>query len=120
MTAGGLVGLNGQNNYPSPSVATSYAAGAIIGTEYAGGLIGSDNYAGVERTVKRAYWDMTMSGITNPSRGAGAPANDHGIKGLSNKKFEFGLPRGFDPKIWKEDAGINGGLPYLINNPPPK
>jgi hypothetical protein len=28
------------------------------------------------------------------------------------------LPKGFDPKIWNKDSNVNGGLPYLIANPP--
>jgi hypothetical protein len=61
---------------------------------------------------------MTTSGITNPGQGAGNVANDPGITGLSDSKLKSGLPKGFNPKIWNEDSNINGGLPYLIANPP--
>jgi hypothetical protein len=37
---------------------------------------------------------------------------------LSDSKLKSGLPKGFNPKIWNEDSNINGGLPYLIANPP--
>jgi hypothetical protein len=114
--AGGLVGANeSESGYPHPSLLSSYATGTVVGTKWIGGLTGSDGTFG---GLKRTYWDMTTSGITDPSRGAGNVANDPGIKGLSDKKLKSGLPRGFDPKIWKEDSSINGGLPYLIANPP--
>jgi hypothetical protein len=46
--------------------------------------------------------------------------NVAGITGLTTAQFQSGLPTGFDPKIWAENPNINNGLPYLINNPPPK
>lgn len=123
--AGGLVGLNGQAHPFHSTISSSYSAGAVNRTERrsfaarSGGLIGADPYAFVS-DIKQSYWDETTSGITNPGEGAGVPAHDHGIKGLSDQKLKSGLPKGFNPKIWKEDSTVNGGLPYLINNPPPK
>jgi hypothetical protein len=113
--AGGLLGEN--DDGPYRSISSSYATGAVNGTKWGGGLIG---YGGFGSKVKHTFWDMTTSGITDPSQGAGNIANDPGIKGLSDKKLKSGLPSGFDPKIWNEDSTINNGLPYLINNPPPK
>jgi hypothetical protein len=46
--------------------------------------------------------------------------NDPGIKGLGNSELTSGLPKGFNPRVWTESPDINGGLPYLIANPPPK
>ena len=115
---GGLMGRNAPPTTGLHSISSSYAAGAVNGTGSAGGLLGYDFSS--NPTIKRTYWDMTTSGITNRSQGAGDPANDPGIKGLSDKKLKSGLPKGFNPKIWNEDSNINGGLPYLINNPPPK
>lgn len=57
------------------------------------------------------------TGITN-NQGAGDLANDPGVKGLSNTKLQSGLPKGFSPRVWAENPDINGGLPYLIANPP--
>jgi hypothetical protein len=65
-----------------------------------------------------AYWDTTTSGITNPSQGAGTPANDPGITGLTTDQLQSGLPAGFDPSVWGESANINNGMPYLLANPP--
>jgi hypothetical protein len=48
------------------------------------------------------------------------PPTIPGITGLTNKKFQSGLPMGFEPKVWAEKATINGGLPFLLANPPPK
>ena len=64
------------------------------------------------------YWDTTTSGITNLSQGAGSPANDPGITGETTAQLQAALPAGFDPAIWAENPSINGGLPYLIANPP--
>ncbi|MGH6876003.1 MAG: hypothetical protein ACREHV_01360 [Rhizomicrobium sp.] len=113
---GGLVGTN-TNADGYHSVSRCYSAGAVSGGSAVGGLIGADE---LTSTIKRAYWDTTTSGITNKGQGAGNVANDAGIKGLSNTKLQSGLPKGFDAKIWREGSGINGGLPYLIANPPAK
>jgi hypothetical protein len=59
-----------------------------------------------------------MSGITSPSQGAGAPANDPGITGLTNAQFKSGLPSGFDPAVWGRKGGVKGGLPYMLALPP--
>ncbi|HEX4080743.1 MAG TPA: GLUG motif-containing protein [Rhizomicrobium sp.] len=120
MAAGGLVGQN--ENYPGGyrSISRSYASAAVRGAiGYTGGLIGfDDNEFG--NTIERTYWDTTTSGITNLSQGAGNISNDPGIKGLSNTKLQAELPRGFNPRVWTENADINGGLPYLVANPPGK
>jgi hypothetical protein len=117
--AGGLIGRNGYNgDWPYYSISTSYATGEVNGaTGSTGGLIGYETAIGAS-FVKRSYWDMTTSGITDPGQGAGNVANEPGIKGLSDSKLKSGLPKGFNPKIWNEDSNINGGLPYLIANPP--
>jgi hypothetical protein len=100
------------------SISSSYATGEVNGTSgYTGGLIGFETYGGGSN-VKKAYWDMTTSGISDPSQGAGNVANDPGIKGLSDSQLKSGLPKGFNPKIWSEDSNINGGLPYLLANRP--
>jgi hypothetical protein len=108
--SGGLIGTNGGG-----AAAEAYSTGYIRG-KIKGGLIGYDDH-GVE---SNAYWDLKTSGINNPSQGAGNIANDPGITGLTTQQLQSGLPAGFDPKIWAEDPNINNGLPYLINNPPPK
>jgi hypothetical protein len=45
-------------------------------------------------------------------------ANNPGVTGLTTEQLQSGLPEGFDPSIWGESADINGGLPYLLANPP--
>nr|AYC79434.1 hypothetical protein [uncultured bacterium] len=110
--AGGLVGYN------SGIVDASYSTGTVTGGNFVGGLIGADiSTAG---SLTNTYWDFDTSGITDPNQGAGSPANDPGITGLTTKQFQSGLPTGFKNKIWAEDSSINNGLPYLIHNPPPK
>jgi hypothetical protein len=107
------VGIAGVN----PSIAAAYSTGAVSGGSGAliGGLIGKDT-AGTG--IVNAYWDLDTSGVSDPSQGAGNVANDPGITGLTTAQFQSGLPVGFDKKIWKEKATVNGGYPYLIANPP--
>ncbi|MEI9932852.1 MAG: hypothetical protein WDM89_20525 [Rhizomicrobium sp.] len=66
------------------------------------------------------YWDLDTSGISNPAQGAGNQASDPGITGLTTAQFQSGLPAGFDPGIWKQNAKLNNGYPYLIDNTPPR
>ncbi len=63
--------------------------------------------------------DLDTSGVSNPGQGAGQPANDPGITGLSDAALKSGLPSGFDPSVWGQSPGINNGYPYLLANPPP-
>jgi hypothetical protein len=108
---GGLVGS------ANAAILTSYSSGAIDGTsrDRIGGLVGSDGSGG----MKRDYWDVSTSGVTNPSAGAGNIANDPGITGLTTAQFSAKLPVSFSPKVWALNPNVNGGLPYLIANPPP-
>jgi hypothetical protein len=114
-SAGGLIGVNGdgENGIVSASYSTGKPNGA---SEATGGLIGSDESQ--SGSVTNSYWDTDSSGITNLGQGAGTPANDPGITGLSTAQLQTGLPAGFDPSIWAETPAINNGLPYLIANPP--
>ncbi|HEX3665770.1 MAG TPA: GLUG motif-containing protein [Rhizomicrobium sp.] len=110
-SAGGLTGVNGW------TISNSYSTGAPTGTGAAvGGSIGFDESQ--TGSLSNVYWDTTTSGITNLSQGAGNIPNDPGITGETTAQLQAGLPAGFDPTIWAENANINGGLPYLIANPP--
>jgi hypothetical protein len=111
---GGLVGLNA-----SP-ISYSYSTGSVSGEtgSLVGGLIGDDEAP--SGSLDDTYWDTDTSGITNLSQGAGNIDDDPGITGLTTEQFQSGLPAGFDPKVWAEEPNINGGLPYLLANPPPK
>jgi hypothetical protein len=111
---GGLVGAN------DDPINSSYSTGAVTGGAGAsvGGLIGVDRSE--HGAITDTYWDTETSGITDPSQGAGNIANDPGITGLTTAQFQAGLPAGFDPKVWSENSNINGGLPYLLSNEPPR
>ncbi|HEX4160746.1 MAG TPA: hypothetical protein VHY79_19920 [Rhizomicrobium sp.] len=109
-SSGGLVGLN------TADVGTSYSTGGVSGNGDIGGLIGEDGSQ--TGSLNDTYWDMDTSGITNPDQGAGYPVNDPGITGLTTGQLQSGLPAGFDPSVWGENANINNGLPYLLSNPP--
>jgi len=105
---GGLAG------FTSGTILESYSTGKVSG-KTKGGFLG---YDGTDMGNFTSYWDRDSSGIHNPGRGAGNIANDPGITGLTTAQFQAGLPANFDPRIWKEGPGVNGGLPYLKENPP--
>jgi hypothetical protein len=109
--AGGLLGTTS-----TTSITNAYSTGVVSGTNgaYLGGLIGGASNG----ALANDYWDTTTSGIANLSQGVGNIPNDPGITGETTAQLQAGLPSGFDPTIWAESPSINGGLPYLINNPP--
>jgi hypothetical protein len=111
-----LVGLS---EGTGTTITSSYSTGAVVGndSQYVGGFVGYDDSSG---DISESYWDVDTSGITDLSQGAGNVSNDPGITGLTSVQLQSGLPAGFDPSIWAENPEINGGLPYLIANPPPK
>jgi len=104
---GGFVGIINHNR-----IRKSYSTGAVSGR-------GKATVAGFEcfntgGFVKHSYWDTTTSGTDQGT----CDGNQKGIKGLTSQQLQSGLPDGFGPKIWAEDAAINNGFPYLIANPP--
>ncbi|MGD0143228.1 MAG: GLUG motif-containing protein [Rhizomicrobium sp.] len=111
---GGFGGLIGNDPY---SVTYSYATGAVSGRSGStmGGLVGESP---AEEVFIDDYWDTTTSGITNLSQGVGNISNQLHITGLTTAQLQSGLPTGFDLSIWGEDPSINGGLPYLLAQPP--
>ncbi len=112
-SVGGMVGYSLDG-----TIADSYSTGAPTGGSgsYVGGFIGDDGSASLSDT----YWDTTTSGVANLAQGAGNVANATGISGLTTAQLQAGLPPGFGRNTWKENARINGGLPYLVSNPPPR
>jgi hypothetical protein len=136
---GGLVGISQDSETPA-DVSNSYATGAATGSanSEAGGFIGENDatieysystgtassgsgsltggFAGTATsfTFADCYWDTTTSGMNDGIGGE----NISGITGLTTTQLQSGLPTGFDPTIWAQSPSINGGLPYLIANPP--
>jgi hypothetical protein len=108
---GGLACSNGSN---PGSISSSYATGAVGRAQdrVFGGLVGEDDSP--SGYITASYWDVTTSG-TKKAVGIGSAS---GITGLTTVQLQSGLPAGFDPAIWAENPSINGGLPYLISNPP--
>lgn len=105
---GGLLGYNGSYS----SVTRSYSTGAVdLAGGYVGGFAGEDDSRG---GMQDCYWDTDTSGTDNGVGGG----NEAGVTGLTTAQLQSGLPDGFDPTVWTEKAKINGGLPYLIANPP--
>ncbi len=125
--AGGFVGellnvkLHHDHGHGSvrATIKRSYSTGAVTGGGgTTGGFIGSE--AADDRSIlEDDYWDMTTSGITDPSQGVGTIVNRNGITGLTDSALKRGLPAGFSASVWAQSNSINDGLPYLIDNPPP-
>jgi hypothetical protein len=107
---GGLAGVIDQTS----TVTGSYSAGNVKGgTRHLtrGGFVGAISF---NNTFSDNYWDKTAGG----HRGVGNAVSVAGIIGLTDDELKSGLPAGFDPTIWAQSATVNGGLPYLIANPP--
>jgi hypothetical protein len=106
---GGLIGeeLGGLDS--------SYSTGAPAGgtQSYVGGLIGYDGSN--VGWIYYGYWDTSTSGM---SRGVGNYSSDAGVSGLTTAELQAGLPYGFNPTVWAENADINNGFPYLTGNGP--
>jgi len=114
---GGFVGCIGScADGMGGTIRRSYSIGRVpkLKPSYTGGFAGIDETAG---GISNAYWDMTTSGR---KRGTGNRGNEPGLRGTTTQQLQAGLPRGFSAEIWAEDPNINGGLPYLIANPPPQ
>lgn len=101
---GGLVGFNSgvlgySNSHASVSAPAGSNAGGAVGSDsgpvtntlsygtvaagtgsYIGGFVGFDGSSG---QMANDSWDMTTSGITDPSQGAGNIPNDPGITGFN-------------------------------------
>jgi hypothetical protein len=108
--AGGLVGAN------QAQIATSYSSGKVANSGTRGGLIGADQT--VSGYLTNDYWDTTTSTVVAAGRGAGTPANDPGITGLTTAQLQSALPTGFSSTVWRDNPSVNGGLPYLTAQPP--
>ncbi len=104
-------------SHDNQTIASSYSTGAVTGAagSVIGGFTGADGDA---PDIANSYWDTTTSGVTNLSQGAGDRSNDPGISGLTTSQLQAGLPVGFSSLVWGENPAINGGLPYLLANPP--
>ncbi|HEY2447111.1 MAG TPA: hypothetical protein VGI20_15365 [Rhizomicrobium sp.] len=104
---GGLIGYN-----EGAKTTSSYSTGAATGGSSDGGFAGFDDNTPAYKTC---YWDTTTSGT---DKATGNQPNVRGITGLTTTQLTSGLPPGLSPRIWSEDPKINGGLPYLLANPP--
>jgi hypothetical protein len=117
--------LGGYNDYggfagrADTAIIASYSTGTINEQtdrlEIVGGFVGFDGSGG----MKADYWDLTTSGVSQTSAGAGNVKSDPGITGLTKDQLSAKLPAGFLPAVWAINPKTNGGLPYLIANPPP-
>lgn len=104
--------VGGFAGYNSNTISKSYSTGSVTGTLETGGFVGEDS-AG---TYTDDYWDTTTSG-TSQAEGTGASLP---IVGYTNSQMKGKSlsSLGFSGSIWKRSSGVNGGLPYLKNNPP--
>jgi hypothetical protein len=111
VVAGGLLGDDGYKNQITSSYSTGTVSVSGGSYPYAGGLVG---IAGGDSTYANDYWDTTTSG-TETGVGSGSSS---GISALTTADLQSGLPEGFLPTIWREKSKTEGGLPFLIANPP--
>lgn len=117
-SAGGLIGHDMDIQGATDAVSASYSTGFVTGStaDALGGSVGIDqSHTG---TFVHIYWDTDTSGVTNLSQGAGNIADDPGLTGQTTAQLVTKLPKGLKNSIWGEDPDINGGLPYLLANPP--
>jgi hypothetical protein len=103
---GKVVGGNGAN-----TVQRAFAHGVVRG----GGTTGSDDGSGAYANV---YWDKDKTQYRSLSKGVSNIPNEPGVTGLSDTQLRSGLPAGFDPAVWGQNASFNNGYPYLLANPP--
>jgi hypothetical protein len=110
----GFTALGGAVGYldTGGSIGSSYSTGQVqqVAGSWFGGFVGGDT-----GLLSNDYWDTTTSGLNN---GAGNIANAPGVTGDTTAQLQSGLPSGFSNSIWGESANVNGGLPYLLANPP--
>ncbi len=110
---GGLAGWNDTN------ISTSYSTGLVVGpgAGEVGGLVGED----VSGVYTHDHWDTTTSGISNLADGVGNVASAPGVSGKTDHqlKTQSLAALGYNTTVWSRGPGINGGLPYLTQNPPP-
>lgn len=106
---GGLIGGN------LGHVRSGYATGQVSGDvfSYVGGAFGATSFSSKKKN-RNVYWDTDTGGTAN---GVGN-GNATGVTGLTTVQLQSALPDGFSPSIWGRDPRINGGLPYLLTNPP--
>lgn len=116
-TVGGLMGTNEDNGTILPRLKRSYATTVVSAGSGStlGGLLGQDI---AQTRAMDTYWDLDTSDVSDPSQGAGNVPNDPGITGLTSVQLQSGLPAGFDASVWAQSPTINGGFPYLADNPP--
>lgn len=108
---GGLIGY-----FIGRKVTRAYSTGLVFGggNPFVGGFMGENRDDVSGGRVVRSYWDLTTSGRSN----ATGYGDASGITGVTTEQLQAGVPPDFDRTIWAQQDQINGGLPYLIANPP--
>ena len=105
---GGFMGIN-----VAATISQAYAAGLVTAgrsVPCVAGFVGYDQNG----VYASAYWNITSTG----QNFSGCNYNVDGITGLTDAQLKSGLPAGFDPNVWGQNASINNGWPYLLANPP--
>ncbi|HLY06783.1 MAG TPA: GLUG motif-containing protein [Rhizomicrobium sp.] len=114
-TVGGMAGLIDEQAAVGSSYSSGDVKGGVGGPAWTkGGFVGAVSNA----MFSNSYWDTDTSGIRNLHRGAGNVKDEAGIEGLTTVQLKSGLPSGFSPLIWGENADVNDGFPYLLANAP--
>ncbi len=95
---GGLVGVN------TLTITNCYSTGKPSGSIYVGGLVGSNS-----SSVNNCFWDKETSELTSSAGGTGKTTTE--MKTLitfTNAGWDFTTS-----PIWKINASLNSGYPYL-------
>jgi hypothetical protein len=113
-----LIGTNGgadMTEYQG-AVRSSYSTGAVSAGP--GSFVGGVEGRVYIDTSEYTYWDITTSGVTQ-SDGSVISHYHDGPFGYTTEELQTRTLDGFDLSVWSRAPNINGGLPYLLNNPPP-
>ncbi|MDR0517979.1 MAG: hypothetical protein LBH25_13145 [Fibromonadaceae bacterium] len=114
---GGLVGKN------RGTISNSYSIGVVTGTDKTGGLVGlNDRFSDKCSKIINCYYNKQVSdqkgiGFDSNSEylGRGSCVNEGDVKGKTTKEMKQKETfKGWDfDSIWKIDARVNDGYPYL-------
>ena len=115
VTAGHFSTMGGMIGASAGSVSTSYATTQVNYRSRAPQKVRVGGFAGryLAGVLTSDYWDVDTS-----NQSVACSSKCQSVTGLSSAELRSGLPSGFDPAIWTQNASINDGFPYLIANPP--
>ncbi len=111
---GGLIGQEYKFRGENETVETSYSIGAASAgqSSFVGGFVGTSTG---DSDYTDAYWDTTTSG-TSQASGKGKARGVEACRPSSCNRARLRA----SIRHLAENPKVNNGMPYLLNNPPPK